>query len=83
MSIIGEILHGNFADDLADAMISAAEDSQFGDCRSCVKGFAKQILYPLYLAHKEDSYDMTETEKDLRVQKYYGHNTEKIDQESG
>lgn len=72
MSITGEILHGMFADDLADVMIAAVEDPKFNGCRNCVKGFAKEILFPLYKAHKKDTYGTTSTEKDLKIKEYFG-----------
>jgi len=69
MSIIGEVLHEAAAFDLAKVLIAAHEDPRWGDCRSCVKGFAKETLYPLYLLHMGDVYSTPDW--DIKVKEIY------------
>lgn len=70
MSMIGDLLNEEMAKELEEVLLAAANDSEWGDVRSAVKGFCKKKIYLLYKNHLESSYG-AETDHRAEVQKIY------------
>lgn len=70
MSMFSEALHEAFADELRELLLKAATDPKYADCRSCVKGFAKAELLPMYKHNYSESYSVKK-EKHEEVLSHY------------
>jgi hypothetical protein len=54
--MFAEMAHEDAARSLEGALLDAINGSYWSDARSAIKGYAKQVIYPIYLKHCDQAY---------------------------
>jgi hypothetical protein len=68
MGMFSKIAHSHSADRLKEVLLKAPEDPRWKDCRSCIMGHLRDVVYPLYLEEVGDAYESP----DPKVVEIYG-----------